>query len=450
MLVGCLSSKRDWFKISLELHRHYGGKLEVVPKVPVRGMEDFSIWYTPGVAEPSRAIARDPDLSFELTYRWNTVAVVSDGTRVLGLGNIGPEAALPVMEGKALLFKFLGGVDAIPIVHRARSLESFLTFLEWIEPSFGGINLEDVESPKCFILLEEAQKRLKIPVWHDDQQGTVTAVLAGLINATKLVGKSLKNSRIVLFGAGASNIPLYRILRKLGVPAENIVVLDSKGVLHPDRDDIDKLFLTHAWKYRIAVETRGGGLRPGAGPAEALKGADVLVAASTPGPGVIKKEWVAQMNKDAIVFAIANPIPEIWPWEAREAGARITATGRSDLPNQINNSLVFPAVFRGALDVAAKAITDDMLIAAAFELARYAEERGLREDYIIPTMEEWEAYAREAAAVAVKAVELGLARRTTTYREEFERASTIIRIAREKWAKLWESGLIARPPEVLA
>ncbi len=448
--MGSVSLRKDWFKLSLELHKHYGGKLEVIPKVPVRGMEDFSVWYTPGVAEPSRAIARDPDLSFELTYRWNTVAVVSDGTRVLGLGSIGPEGALPVMEGKALLFKFLGGVDAIPIVHRARSLESFLTLLEWLEPSFGGVNLEDIESPKCFILLEEAQRKLKIPVWHDDQQGTVTAVLAGLINATKLVGKNLKNNRIVLFGAGASNIPLYRILRKLGVPAENIVVLDSKGVLHPDRDDIDKLFLTHAWKYRIAVETRGGGLKPGAGPAEALKGADILVAASTPGPGVIKKEWVAQMNKDAIVFAIANPIPEIWPWEAKEAGAKITATGRSDLPNQINNSLVFPAVFRGALDVAAKAVTDEMLIAASFELAKYAEEKGLREDYIIPTMEEWEAYAREAAAVAVKAVELGIARRTTTYKEEFERASIIIRMAREKWAKLWEAGLIAKPPEVFA
>jgi len=260
----------------------------------------------------------------------------------------------------------------------------------------------------------------------------------------------LKGSRIVLFGAGASNIPLYRILRKLGVPAENIMVLDSRGVLHPDRDDIDKLFLTHPWKYRIAVETRGGGLKPGAGPAEALDGADILVAASTPGPGVIKKEWVARMNRDSIVFAIANPVPEIWPWEAKEAGARIVATGRSDFPNQVNNSLVFPAMFRGLLDVAAKAVVDETLIAAAFELARYAEEKGLREDYIIPTMEEWEVYAREAAAVAVKTVELGLARRTTTYKEEYERAYSIIKAAREKWAKLWEAGLVARPPEVIA
>jgi len=444
-----LSSKRDWFKLSLDLHRFYSGKLEVIPKVPVRGMDDFSIWYTPGVAEPSRAISKDAELSFELTYRWNLVAVVSDGTRVLGLGNVGPEAALPVMEGKALLFKFLGGVDAIGIVHRARSLESFLTLLEWLEPSFGGINLEDIESPKCFTLLEEAQKRLKIPVWHDDQQGTTAAVLAGLINAAKLTGRSLKSSRIILFGAGASNIPLYRVLRKMGVPASNIAMLDSKGVLHPDRDDIDKLFLTHPWKYRIAVETRGGGLKPGAGPAEALKGADILVAASTPGPGVIKKEWVREMNKDPIVFAIANPVPEIWPWEAREAGAKIVATGRSDFPNQVNNSLVFPAMFRGLLDVKAKAVVDETLIAAAEELARYAEERGLREDYILPTMEEWEAYAREAAAVAVKTIELGLARRTITYKEELERARTIIFTTREKWRKLWEAGLIEKPVEVV-
>lgn len=441
-----MSARKDWFKIARELHEYYGGKLEVIPKVPVRGMDDFSIWYTPGVAEPSRSIAKDADLSFELTYRWNLVAVVSDGTRVLGLGNIGPEAALPVMEGKALLFKFLGGVDAIGLVHRAKSLESFLTLLEWVEPSFGGINLEDVESPKCFTLLEEAQKRLKIPVWHDDQQGTVAATLSGLINAAKVVGKNLKDSRIVLFGAGASNIPLYRLLRKIGVPAGNIAVLDSRGVLHPDRDDIDRLFLSHPWKYRIAVETGGGGLRPGAGPAEALKGSDILVAASTPGPGVIKKEWVSGMNKDSIVFSIANPVPEIWPWEAKEAGARIVATGRSDFPNQVNNSLVFPAMFRGLLDVRAKAVTDETLIAAAFELAKYAEEKGLREDYIIPTMEEWEVYAREAAAVAVKTVEQGLARKTTTYKEEYERALSIIYSVREKWVKLWEAGLIKRPP----
>ncbi len=438
--------KVDWYKLSVELHRFYGGKIETIPKVPVRRIKDFAIWYTPGVAEPSRRIHRDPDESFELTSRWNTIAVVSDGTRVLGLGNVGPEAAYPVMEGKALIFKYLGGVDAVPLVHRARDREKFLELLELVEPSFGGINLEDIESPKCFYILEEARKRLSIPVWHDDQQGTAAVTLAGLINAFKLVGKDIRKSRIVLFGAGAANIALYRLLRKYGVPAENIVVLDSKGVLHPDREDIDKLMISHPWKYQIAIETKGGGLPPGAPVWKAMEGADAIVAASRPGPGVIKKEWVAKMAKDAIVFAEANPVPEIWPWEAKEAGARVVATGRSDLPNQVNNSLVFPAVFRGVLDVRATTITDEMAIAAAEELARYAEEKGLREDYILPTMEEWEVYPREAAAVAVKAVEQGVARKTTTYKEELERAREIIWTARRKFETIWEKGLIPRPP----
>lgn len=437
-----MSDKRDWFKESLDLHYKYGGKLEVLPRVPIKGLQDFSIWYTPGVAEPSRVISKNPDLSFELTNRWNTIAVVSDGTRVLGLGNIGPEGALPVMEGKALIFKFLGGVDAFPLVHRAKSLEAFLNLLEMIEPSLGGINLEDVESPKCFTLLEEAQKRLEIPIWHDDQQGTAAATLAGLINASKVVGKDFKECKYVLFGAGASNIPLYRLLKKLGVDPGEIAMIDSKGVLHPDREDIDRLFLSHPWKYRVAVETQGAGLKPRDGVEKAFEDADVLVAASRPGPGVIKKEWISKMGRDPIVFVIANPVPEIWPWEAREAGAKIVATGRSDFPNQVNNSLVFPAMFRGLLDVRAKAVYDETLIAASMELAKYAEERGLHEEYIIPTMDEWECYARVAAAVAAKTVSLGLARKSTTYGEELNRAREIIGGARERWRKLWDAGLI--------
>ncbi|MCE4625205.1 MAG: NADP-dependent malic enzyme [Desulfurococcales archaeon] len=438
--------KVDWYRLSVELHRFYTGKIETIPKVPVRRIKDFAIWYTPGVAEPSRRIAQDPDLSFELTNRWNFIAVVSDGTRVLGLGKIGPEGAYPVMEGKSLIFKFLGGVDAIPLVHRARDPEKFLELLETIEPTFGGINLEDIESPKCFYILDEARKRLNIPVWHDDQQGTAAVTLAGLINAFKIVGKDIRKSRIVLFGAGAANIALYRLLKAYGVPPSNLVVLDSKGVLHPDRWDIDKLMVKHPWKYQIAIETGGGGLKPGDPVEKAMEGADALVAASRPGPGVIKKEWVAKMAKDAIVFAEANPVPEIWPWEAKEAGARVVATGRSDLPNQVNNSLVFPGVFRGVLDVRAKTITDTMAIAAAEELAKFAEEKGIHEEYILPTMEEWEVYPRVAAAVAVKAVEEGLARKTTTYKEELERARRIIGMTREKYQLLWEKGYIPRPP----
>jgi len=444
--MGGEPGKVDWYKLSVELHKFYGGKIETIPKVPIRRVKDFAIWYTPGVAEPSRRAGRDPDESFEYTNRWNTIAIVSDGTRVLGLGSIGPEGAYPVMEGKALLFKFLGGVDAIPLVHRAREPEKFLELLELVEPSFGGINLEDIESPKCFYILEEARKRLKIPVWHDDQQGTASVTLAGLINAVKVVGKDLKSSRIVLFGAGAANIALYRLLKAYGVPPGNIAVLDSKGVLHPEREDIDRLMVRHPWKYRIAIETKGGGLKPGAGPAEALKGADIVVAASKPGPGVIKKEWVSEMAKGAIVFAEANPVPEIWPWEAKEAGAAVVATGRSDLPNQVNNSLAFPGIFRGVLDVRAKTITDEMAIAAAEEIARYAEEKGIREDYIIPRMDEWDLYPRVAAAVAVKAVEQGIARRTTTYREELERAKQIIELTRAKYTLIWREGLIKPPP----
>ncbi len=446
MLV--LSEKKgvDWYSLSLKLHEFYEGKIETIPKVPVRRLNDFAIWYTPGVAEPSRQISKEPDRSFEYTSRWNMIAVVSDGTRVLGLGKVGPEAAYPVMEGKALIFKFLGGVDAIPLVHRARDPEKFLELLELIEPSFGGINLEDIESPKCFHILEEARKRLSIPVWHDDQQGTASVTLAGLINASILTKRNLRKSKIILFGAGAANIALYRILRSYGVPAENIAVLDSKGVLHPDREDIDKLMINHPWKYKIAIETKGAGLKPGTGPAGALEGADVVVAASKPGPGTIKKEWVAKMAKDAIVFAEANPVPEIWPWEAKEAGAKIVATGRSDFPNQVNNSLIFPAMFRGVLDVRAKSIVDDMAIAAAEAVAEFARIKGIHEDYILPTMEEWEVFPRVAAAVAVKAVEHGLARRPTTYDEELERAKKIIGKVREKYLKLWETGLISKPP----
>jgi len=440
------AATEEWYKLSMNLHRFYGGKIEVIPKVPVRGLRDLSIWYTPGVAEPSRAISRDPDLSFELTSRWNTIAIVSDGTRVLGLGRVGPEAAYPVMEGKALLFKYLGGVDAVPLVHRLTNSDDFVRLLEAIEPSFGGINLEDIEKPKCFYILDEARKRLSIPVWHDDQQGTAVAMLAGLMNALKVVGKRLRDVRIVLFGIGAANTAFYRLLKTVGVRPENVVAIDKSGVLHPEMKDIDKLMIADPYQYQIAIETKGGGVPPNSPIERAFEGADVVVAASAPGPGVIKPEWVSRMNKDAIVFALANPVPEIWPWEAKKAGARIVATGRSDFPNQVNNSLAFPAVFRGVLDVRAKTITDTMAVAAAMELAKYAEENGgISEERVLPTMEEWEVYPRVAAAIAVRAVEEGVARKTTTYKEELERAREIIGNARKKVEVLFERGLIPPP-----
>mgnify|MGYP001770670071 CR=1 FL=1 len=438
----------ELYNLSAQLHRFYGGKMEVIPKVPVRGLRDFAVWYTPGVAHPSRLISKDPDLSFELTSRWNTIAVVSDGTRVLGLGKVGPEAAYPVMEGKALLFKYLGGVDAVPIVHRATDPTKFVELLQLIEPSFGGINLEDIEKPKCFTILDEARSRLRIPVWHDDQQGTATATLAGLINALKVVGKRLQDVKIVLFGAGASNVAFYRLLKAMGINLHHIVAITTKGILHPEMEGIDKLMIADPYQYQIAIETAGGELPPKSPIERAFDGADVLVAASAPGPGVVRPEWVSRMNRDAIVFALANPVPEIWPSEAKKAGARVVATGRSDFPNQVNNSLVFPAVFRGVLDVRARTITDTMAIAAAVELARFAEESGgVSESRILPTMEEWEAYPRVAAAVAVRAVEEGVARRTTTFSEELQRAREIIGTARQKLQTIWGSGLIPKPPE---
>ena len=409
----------DWFKIAIDLHREYRGKIQVLPKVPFLKLKDGAIWYTPGVAGPCRVIhEKGKDLSFEYTLRWNYIAVVSDGTRVLGLGNIGPEAGLPVMEGKALLFKYLGGVDAIPLVLDARDPERFITIVKALEPSFGGINLEDIESPKCFYLLDKLREILDIPVWHDDQQGTALVTLAGLLNALKLVGKKLRDVKITMIGAGAAGVAIVRYLRVAGADPKKIVVVDSKGILHPNRKDLMELKKTNPWKYKLAMTTNGEG-RTGGIP-EAMRDADVVIAASKPGPGVIKKEWVKTMADDPIVFAMANPIPEIWPWEAKEAGARVVATGRSDFPNQVNNSLGFPAVFRGALTVMARKITDGMCIAAAQALARYAERKGLSEDYILPTMEETEAYIEEAVAIAEKAIEEGVARRKLG-RNELER-----------------------------
>ena len=340
------------------------GKCRLSPNAR-SNVDDFAIWYTPGVAAPCREIQADPDKSFELTNRWNYVAIVTDGTRVLGLGDIGPEAALPVMEGKALLFKYLGGVDAFPICLRTKDPDEIVQICKALEPSFGGINLEDIEKPKCFHVLEKASEQMQVPVWHDDQQGTATVILAGLINAFKIVGKKPKESIITLVGSGAANIRTAYVLMKWGVKPGNIILADSKGVIYKGRADITKE--EDPWKYDVTQKTNGEG-RTG-DLAAAFKGVDAVVAASKPGPNTIKKEWIKTMANDAIIFACANPIPEIWPWDAEDAGARVVATGRSDFPNQVNNSLGFPGIFRGVLDVKAKTITDDMCIAAATELA---------------------------------------------------------------------------------
>jgi len=430
-------------QLSPSMHRFYEGKMQVIPKCVIRSVDDFAIWYTPGVAAACKEIQANPDKSFELTNRWNYVAVVTDGTRVLGLGNIGPEAAMPVMEGKALIFKYLGGVDAFPICLRTKDPNEIVKICKTLEPTFGGINLEDIEKPKCFQVLEQARSEMQIPVWHDDQQGTATVILAGLINSFKLVGKKPKESLITLVGSGAANLRTAYVLIKWGVKPGNIILADSKGVVHKNRKDIIKN--EDPWKYELTQKTnsenRTGTIQ------EAFKGVDAVVAASQPGPDTIKKEWIKSMADNSIVFACANPIPEIWPWEAEEAGAKIVATGRSDFANQVNNSLGFPAIFRGVLDVKAKTITDDMCIAAATELANYAEERGMNEKDILPRMDEWEVFPREAVACALKSIEQGVARIKPSRQELYDRASTIISNARQSTELLMKHGLIKQAPK---
>jgi len=427
-------------KDAMRLHPFYQGKIEVVPKCRVKSFDDFGIWYTPGVAEPCKDIQKNPDKVFEHTNKWNTVAVVSDGTRVLGLGDIGPEAGLPVMEGKSLLFKYLGGVDAYPICLDTKDPDEIIQAVKWLKPSFGGINLEDIAKPKCFYILDRLRKEMDIPVWHDDQQGTATIEVAGAINALKIVGKKIKEASISMVGAGAANIAIARVLVAAGANKKNIIMADSKGVLHTGRKDIEKIKDKNPLKWDMCINSNSEGRTGAVG--DSMKDTDIVIAASKPGPGTIKKEWVKNMADDAIVFATANPVPEIWPWEAKEAGAKIIATGRSDFPNQINNSLGFPGIFRGTLDVRAKTITDEMCIAAAFELAKTAEDKGISEEYIVPTMDDWEVFPREAVAVGLKAIQQGIARIKPSKQDLYDSAKNMIKNSREKTDMLMKAGFI--------
>ena len=431
---------------AMRLHPFFRGKIQTAPKCAIRGIDDFAIWYTPGVAAPCRAIHEDEALSYEYTNRGNTIAIVSDGTRVLGLGDIGPAAGMPVMEGKALIFKYLGGVDAVPICLDTKDPYRITLVVKLIQPSFGGINLEDISQPKCFRVLDmlRTDPEIKIPVWHDDQQGTAMVILAGVINALKVVDKRMEDSTFAVIGTGAANVATIRLLLACGVSFGNIYACDSKGLLHPDRKDIAQRKIEFVDKWRMCQNSNAEGRRGGS--AEAMRGVDVCIAASRPGPGTVRPEWVKAMAEDAVVFACANPIPEIWPWEAKEAGARIVGTGRSDFANQINNSLGFPAIFRGVLDVRATTITDEMAIAAAEELARYAEERGLDEENIVPTMDDWEVFPREAAAVGMKAQEQGVARLSISYAELLSKAKDIIGQAQEMTRFLMEKELIPPVP----
>jgi malate dehydrogenase (oxaloacetate-decarboxylating) len=425
------------------LHPFYRGKIETALKCCVRDFDDFAIWYTPGVAAPCRAIAEDPDLAYEYTNKWNTVAVVSDGTRVLGLGDIGPKAGLPVMEGKALLYKYLGGVDGVPIMLDTKDPDQIINTVRMLQPGFGGVNLEDISQPKCFYILDTLREKAEIPIWHDDQQGTATVTLAALMNALKIVEKDKQEVKVAFVGTGASNVACSRLIFGWGVDPAKCFMVDSKGILGTHRKDLELRKAEYVDKWRLCQATNAEG-REGGIP-EAMKGVDVVIALSRSGPGVILPEWVEQMADDAILFACANPVPEIWPWEAKEAGARIVATGRSDFPNQVNNSLGFPGIFRGALDVRASTITDEMCYAAAQALADHVGDR-LGEEQILPTMDDWEVFPREAAAVAIKAQEQGVSKLELTYEQLYEHAHQIIKRSRDLTQTMMEQKFIADAP----
>ena len=440
-----LATARRPAEDALRLHPFYRGKVQLLPKCPVRGLADFAIWYTPGVAASCQAIRARPDLVYEHTNRGNCIAIVSDGTRVLGLGDIGPEAGLPVMEGKALLFKYLGGVDAVPLCLATTDADEIVETVMRLEPSFGGISLEDIAQPKCFRILDALRAALAIPVWHDDQQGTATVLVAGLRNALAILGKEIGRIKIAMVGMGAANVASYRLLKASGIDPAAVVACDSQGTLHRGRGDIEAAQDRFPDKWRVCVETNPDGVVGGI--AEALRGAEVCIAFSTSGPGIVPPEAVRAMARDAVVFACANPVPELWPWEAAEAGARIVATGRSDFPNQVNNSLVFPGVFRGVLDVRARAITEGMALAAARELAACAEAGGLREDRILPSMDEPDVAVRVAAATAGQAQREGIARLSKTREELLTGARATIAAAQEATRLLMREGLIPPPPE---
>lgn len=428
-------------ELAKKYHKYFEGKIATELKVPVKKLEDFSIWYTPGVAGPCREITEDEARVFDYTNRANTVAVISDGSRVLGLGDIGPKAGLPVIEGKSLLFKYLGGVDAYPICVDTKEEDKIVELANHLSPSFGGINLEDLESPKCFSVLERLREDLEIPVWHDDQQGTALVSLAGLMGGLKVVGKDIEEIKLALVGCGAAGVNNAKYTIKAGVKPKNIKMVDSKGILSTTREDIDEKSYKYKWAEKTNPESQEGGI------AEALEGADACIAASAPGPGIIKGSDVRGMADDAILFATANPVPEIMPEDAKKGGARIVGTGRCDFPNQINNSLGFPAVFRGALEVAATDITDEMCIAAARAIAARAEELGLSEEFVIPSMEDIEMYVHESIAVGKKAINQGIARKSPSDEELEENIRK--KLTREKKINrlLMDEGFISEFPD---
>ena len=389
----------DYAKESLRLHYEWKGKLEVTPRTAVDSRDALSLAYTPGVAEPCLEIQRHPEKVYDLTRRWNTVAVITDGTAILGLGDIGPEAGMPVMEGKCVLFKAFGGVDAIPLCIRSKDVDTIVDTITLLAGSFGGVNLEDIAAPRCFEIERKLKERCDIPIFHDDQHGTAVITLAGLTNALKIVGKKMNEIKIVVNGAGSAAIAITKLLLSAG--AKNVTLCDRKGAIYEGRKEG-----MNPVKEEMAKVTNPA-KKPGT-LAETLVGVDVFIGVSA--PGVVSADMVRTMSKDAIVFACANPTPEIFPDEAKAGGARIVSTGRSDFPNQINNVLAFPGIFRGAFDVRASDINDAMKIAASKALAGLISDDELNEDYIIPAAFDPRVKDAVAAAVAQAARESGVAR----------------------------------------
>ena len=388
----------DYAKESLKLHYELKGKLEITPRAKVDSKEALSLAYTPGVAEPCLVIQKDVEKSYELTRRWNTVAVVTDGTAVLGLGDIGPEAGMPVMEGKCVLFKAFGDVDAIPLCVRTKDVEEIVKTVSLLAGSFGGVNLEDISAPRCF----EIEKRLKevcdIPIFHDDQHGTAVVTLAGLINALKLTGKKIEEVKIVTSGAGAAGIAIIKLLLSMG--AKHVIMTDREGAIYKGRENLNPIKMEMAEITNLSMEK--GSL------SDVIKNADVFIGVSA--PGTLNKDMVKSMAKKPIIFACANPIPEIFPEDAKEAGAAVVSTGRSDFPNQINNVLCFPGIFRGALDVRAKDINDEMKVAAAYAIAELVSDQELNAEYILPAAFNERVKDAVAKAVAEAAKKSGVAR----------------------------------------
>jgi len=432
-----------------KMHRFYGGKMQTLPKAGIFGFNWFNVWYTPGVSKISTTIRDNNESAYDLTGKGNLVAVVSDSTRVLGDGDCTPPGGLGVMEGKAFLMKYLGGIDATALCIDSRDKfgkndpEKIIDFVKMVQPSFGAINLEDISQPNCYRVLDTLREECDIPVWHDDAQGTASVTLAGLLNALKLADKKLEEVRIVFLGAGASNSTIARIVVATGALPENIILFDSRGALHKERKDIERDPRFYR-KWELCTTTNPKGINSFQ---EAMKGADVLIALSNPGPDTVLPEDIRRMAPRAIVFACANPVPEIYPYAAKEAGAFIVATGRGDFPNQVNNSVGFPGILKGALLVRAKKISDGMAIAAAKSLAGYAEKRGITPENIISTMEEPGVFAEEAADVAKKAVEEGLARVNLSREEVFNKATEDIEYSQAIIKEMMLQGFIKTPPQ---